>query len=90
MLYVILFLWQFPHLLAIAWMYREDYARAGLQMLPRNDYEGRTTMRQIMAYSLALLPASLAPVFLGQEGRLICWELWCSGLGFALWHAPGG
>ena len=39
-LYAILFLWQFPHLLAIAWMYREDYARAGLQMLPRHDHDG--------------------------------------------------
>jgi protoheme IX farnesyltransferase len=83
-LYVILFLWQFPHLLAIAWMYREDYARAGLQMLRRNDYEGRTTMRQIMAYSLVLLPVSLAPVFLGQEGKT--YLLGALVLGFGLLH----
>ena len=68
-LYAILFLWQFPHLLAIAWMYREDYARAGLQMLPRNDLRGRTTVRQILVYSLVLIPASLMPAFLGQAGK---------------------
>lgn len=68
-LYTILFLWQFPHLLAIAWMYREDYARAGLQLLPRNDCKGRATVRQILAYSIVLLPVSLLPVFLGQVGE---------------------
>jgi protoheme IX farnesyltransferase len=68
-LYTLLFLWQFPHLLAIAWMYREDYARAGLEMLPRNDPEGRATVRQILTYLLALIPASLLPVLLGQVGK---------------------
>jgi protoheme IX farnesyltransferase len=67
-LYAILFLWQFPHFLAIAWMYREDYARAGLQMLPRDDREGRATFRQILVYSLLLLPTSLLPTWLGQAG----------------------
>jgi len=67
-LYAILFLWQFPHFLAIAWMYRDDYARAGLQMLPRGDGDGRTTFRQILAYSLLLLPISLLPTWLGQAG----------------------
>ena len=67
-LYAILFLWQFPHLLAIAWMYREDYARAGLQMLPRRDPEGSATVRQILAYTLALVPVSLIPAFLGHAG----------------------
>jgi protoheme IX farnesyltransferase len=81
-LYVILFLWQFPHLLAIAWMYREDYARAGLQMLPRNDREGRTTARQILGYSLALIPASLLPVFLGQAGKAYLVGALVLGFGF--------
>jgi len=81
-LYVILFLWQFPHLLAIAWMYREDYARAGLQMLPRNDREGRTTVRQILGYSLVLIPASLLPVFLGQAGKAYLVGASALGLGF--------
>jgi protoheme IX farnesyltransferase len=69
-LYAILFLWQFPHLLAIAWMYREDYARAGLQMLPRRDHDGRATVRQIMACTLALLPVSLIPVLTGNAGKV--------------------
>jgi len=68
-LYAMLFLWQFPHLLAIAWMYREDYARAGLQLLPRNDRDGRSTVRRILGYSLVLIPASLLPAFLGQAGK---------------------
>jgi protoheme IX farnesyltransferase len=83
-LYVILFLWQFPHLLAIAWMYREDYARAGLQMLPRNDREGRATVRQILGYSLVLLPASIVPVFLGQVGK--AYLVGALVLGFGLLH----
>lgn len=69
-LYAILFLWQFPHLLAIAWMYREDYARAGLQMLPRTDDEGRATVRQVISYTLALLPVSLIPAFTGHAGMV--------------------
>jgi heme o synthase len=67
-LYAIVFLWQFPHLLAIAWMYREDYSRAGIQLLPRNDSDGRKTVRQILAYSTALLPVSLVPALLGRAG----------------------
>lgn len=67
-LYAILFLWQFPHFLAIAWMYREDYARAGLRMLPNNDPDGRATFRRILMYSLVLLPVSLLPTWLGQAG----------------------
>jgi len=81
-LYLILFLWQFPHLLAIAWMYREDYARAGLQMLPRNDRDGRATVRQILGYLLVLLPVSLAPVFLGQVGKVYLVGALVLGLGF--------
>jgi len=69
-LYAILFLWQFPHLLAIAWMYREDYDRAGLQMLPRRNDAGRAAARQIVACSLALLPVSLIPTFTGHAGVL--------------------
>lgn len=67
-LYAILFVWQFPHFLAIAWMYREDYSRAGLQMLPARDVEGRFTGREILAFTIALLPLSLVPAFLGQVG----------------------
>jgi protoheme IX farnesyltransferase len=81
-LYIILFLWQFPHLLAIAWMYREDYARAGIQMLPRNDRDGRATVRQILGYSLVLIPASLLPVFLGQVGKAYLVGALVLGFGF--------
>jgi protoheme IX farnesyltransferase len=67
-LFGILFLWQFPHFLAIAWMYREDYARAGICMLPVIEPEGRITGRQIIFYTAALLPVSLLPTLLGISG----------------------
>ena len=69
-LFAILFLWQFPHFLAIAWMYREDYARAGILMLPVVEPEGRVTGQQIVAYTLMLLPVSLLPTLLGISGRV--------------------
>ncbi|HLW78093.1 MAG TPA: heme o synthase [Terriglobia bacterium] len=82
-LYAILFLWQFPHFLAIAWMYREDYTRAGLQMLPSRDVEqGRLTRREIFAFTLALVPVSLIPVFLGHAGSIYFVGTLAAGLGF--------
>ncbi|MEO7650522.1 MAG: protoheme IX farnesyltransferase, partial [Bryobacteraceae bacterium] len=69
-LFAILFLWQFPHFLAIAWMYREDYARAGIVMLPVVQPSGETTARQIVLYSLALIPVSLLPSLLGMSGKI--------------------
>jgi len=68
-LFAILFLWQFPHFLAIAWMYREDYGRAGICMLPVVEPDGRVTGQQIIVYSLMLIPASLLPVILGISGK---------------------
>lgn len=68
-LYAILFAWQFPHLLGIAWIYREDYSRAGLRMLPGSDVEGQATVRQIMVFLLALVPLSLIPALAGETGR---------------------
>ena len=68
-LFAILFLWQFPHFLAIAWMYREDYGRAGIRMLPVVEPEGRVTGQQIIAYSLMLVPVSLLPTILGISGK---------------------
>jgi heme o synthase len=65
-LFGILFLWQLPHFLAIAWMYREDYARAGLAMLPVLEPDGRSTGRQAVIYAAALLPLSLAPTLVGM------------------------
>ncbi len=69
-LFAILFLWQFPHFLAIAWMYREDYARAGILMLPVVEPDGRITGQQIVIYTLMLLPVSLLPTVLGISGRV--------------------
>jgi len=67
MLFGLLFLWQFPHFLSIAWMYREDYSRAGYRMLPEND-EGRSMAWQMVVSSLVLLPVSLVPAWLGAAG----------------------
>ena len=64
-LFGILFLWQLPHFLAIAWMYRDDYARAGFPMLPVIEPDGRSTARQSVLYTAALLPLSLAPTLIG-------------------------
>ena len=69
-LFAILFLWQFPHFLAIAWMYREDYGRAGILMLPVVEPEGRVTGQQIVAYTVMLLPVSLLPTALGISGKV--------------------
>jgi heme o synthase len=69
-LFAILFLWQFPHFLAIAWMYREDYSRAGILMLPVVEPEGRVTAQQIVVYTLMLLPVSLLPTLLGISGKV--------------------
>jgi protoheme IX farnesyltransferase len=67
-LFAILFLWQLPHSLAIAWMYKEDYARGGFRLLPVVDPEGGSTVRQIVGNALALVPVSLTPVLLGVTG----------------------
>jgi protoheme IX farnesyltransferase len=69
-LFVIQFLWQFPHFLAIAWMYREQYAKAGILMLPVLEPEGRLTARQIVSFAFMLLAASLAPFFLGFANQI--------------------
>jgi protoheme IX farnesyltransferase len=81
-LFAILFLWQFPHFLAIAWMYREDYGRAGILMLPVVEPEGRVTGQQIVAYTLMLLPVSLLPTFLGLSGKIYFYGAIILGLAF--------
>jgi len=68
LLFAILFFWQFPHFHAIAWMYREDYARAGILMLPVVDREGTRTFRQIILYAVALVGVSLLPAVVGLAG----------------------
>ncbi len=67
-LFGLLFLWQFPHFMAISWLYREDYARAGIRMTPVVEPSGATTFAQAVMYATLLLPASLAPVYLHMAG----------------------
>ena len=81
-LFAILFLWQFPHFLAIAWMYREDYARAGILMLPVVEPDGRITGQQIVIYTLMLLPVSFLPTALGISGKIYLYGAIILGLLF--------
>lgn len=67
-LFLIVFLWQFPHFLAIAWMCREDYERGGMKMLPRVDPTGDMTGRQATLHALALVPVGLMPTVVGLAG----------------------
>jgi protoheme IX farnesyltransferase len=69
-LFLIVFLWQFPHFLAIAWIYRDDYRRAGFRMLTAGDAHGRMTGCQAVSYALALIPAGLLPATIGLAGPL--------------------
>jgi protoheme IX farnesyltransferase len=69
-LFGIQFLWQFPHFLAIAWLYKEQYERAGIRMLPVVDENGAETSHQVLLYSLALIPVSLMPTLIGLTGEL--------------------
>lgn len=68
MLFVFLYLWQFPHFLAIAWIYRDQYAKAGIKMLPVVEEAGRITVRQIVIFTLLMLPVSIGPFFVGISG----------------------
>jgi heme o synthase len=70
LLFLILFFWQFPHFHAISWMYREDYARAGIQMLPVVDRDGTRTFRQIIITAGMLVGVSVLPAVLGLTGVL--------------------
>ncbi|MBK5294096.1 MAG: protoheme IX farnesyltransferase [Acidobacteriia bacterium] len=81
-LYAILFVWQFPHFYAIAWMYREDYSRAGIRMLPVVEPDGISTSRQILWMLVLLIPVSLAPAFLDMAGRIYLTGALISGLVF--------
>jgi protoheme IX farnesyltransferase len=81
-LFGIVFLWQLPHFLAIAWIYREDYARAGYPMLPVIEPDGRSTARQSIIYATALLPLSLAPTLLNMTGEFYFGAALVLGLAF--------
>jgi protoheme IX farnesyltransferase len=82
-LFAILFLWQLPHFLAIAWLYRGDYARAGFPMLPVLDPDGERTARHVVLSTLALLPVSLLTTVLGLTGALYFFGALTIGLAFA-------
>lgn len=80
------YLWQFPHFLSIAWMYRDEYAKAGIMMLPVVEPSGRITVRQIVLFTVMLIPVSLGPFFFGVSGMIFVvgasvlglWILWAS------------
>ncbi len=67
-LFAILFVWQFPHFMAIAWLYRDDYARAGIRMLPVVQPDGWSTVAQALFFAVLMIPVSLAPWMLGMAG----------------------
>jgi heme o synthase len=69
-LFAILFVWQFPHFFSIAWLYREDYAKGGVRMLPVVEEDGRSTARRILIYSVALIPISVLPSLMGMAGKI--------------------
>lgn len=80
-LFVFLFLWQFPHFFAIAWLYKDQYAKAGIKMLPVVDRDGKLTARQIVMFTLMLVAVSLAPFFFGFSG----WIFGAAALVLGLW-----
>ncbi|MEP6993255.1 MAG: heme o synthase [Acidobacteriota bacterium] len=81
-LFAILFLWQLPHFLAIGWLYREDYARGGFPMLAVTDPDGSASGRQMVLYTTALLPVTLAAGVLASAGRGYLWGAVVLGLAF--------
>jgi heme o synthase len=83
-LFAIVFFWQFPHFHSIAWLYREDYERAGIRMLPVVEEDGRRTARAIMLYLIALVPVTLLPVWFHMSGRIYMDIAVMAGIAF-LW-----
>ena len=84
LLFALVFAWQFPHFFAIAWLYREDYRRAGMRMLPCLPGAAGLAGRQALLYSLVLLPVSLLPVVRGEAGLVYCGVALVLGLAYAL------
>ena len=82
-LFWILFLWQLPHFLALAWIYREDYRRGGLAMLSVADPDGHHTGRMVLLYAVALLPVSLLPTLLGVTGPVYFYGALLLGIAYA-------
>src|ERR1700716_2251950 len=96
-LFAILFVWQFPPFFSIAWLYREDYAKGGVRMLPVVEEDGRSTARRILIYSLLLIPVSVLPSFFGMAGKnflvggvILGFGLLYFGVRLAFLHLPLG
>jgi protoheme IX farnesyltransferase len=85
-LFAILFFWQLPHFFAIAWIYKDEYAKAGFKMLPGIDPDGRRTAQQAVSNTLALLAVSLFPFVFKMAGTLYLAGALVLGTGF-LWGA---
>lgn len=85
-LFGILFFWQLPHFLAIAWLYREEYKKAGFVMLPGNDPDGIRTGRQAISHTLGLIPVSVCPALFGTAGVVYFFGALVLGMAF-LWCA---
>jgi protoheme IX farnesyltransferase len=87
-LFGIVFFWQMPHFLAIAWLYRDDYTQAGIPLLPVVEPDGRRTAQQALIYAAALWPVSLLPVVVGLGG--VPYMVLATALGlFFVWLAVG-
>jgi protoheme IX farnesyltransferase len=81
-LFAIMFLWQVPHTLAIAYLYRDDFAKAGIQFLPVIEPDGESTNRQIIVHCAALLAVSLLPTLIGLAGAVYFFTAFVLGIGF--------
>lgn len=81
-LFAILFVWQFPHFMSIAWLYREDYGRAGIRMLPVAQPDGWSTALEALTYAVLMIPASLLPFWLHMDGRIYAVVAVVLGLGY--------
>ena len=89
-MFAILFLWQLPHFMAIAWLFREDYGKAGLRMLSGSDEEGAISARQAVHYAMTLVPVSLLPAVFGMAGRTYLYGALTLGLAFLAFTARFG
>lgn len=85
LLFLILFIWQHPHFYAIAWMYKDDYRRGGYKMLPVVEPDGLSTFRQVVWFSVALVPISLLPSFMGIAGSVYMWGIGALGVTMLLY-----
>jgi heme o synthase len=84
-LFAILFVWQFPHFMAIAWLYREDYGRAGIRMLPVVQPDGWSTVVEALVYAVIMIPVSLLPWYFDIAGRVYAVAALVLGVGYLVY-----